>query len=110
MASSRELARKRRKQARRELALRRERSNEEQLETSERLAYLCDIAWRRRHGQRPDPALWHPTSPVSAIEAAHIQRVVSRLDQLAPLWNQLPVGGELSFVWPGLTAAHAQGS
>lgn len=103
-SSSREQARKRRKQARRELTLRRDSSKEEQLETSERLAYLCDIAWRRRRAQRPDPAFWHASAPISAIDAARVERVVSRLDQLAPQWHQLPIGGELVFTWPTLTA------
>lgn len=100
----REQARRRRKKARREQGLRRERACEEQLKTSERLAYLCDIAWRRRRGQRPDPAFWSPSSPVSAIDAARVERVVRRLDQLAPLWHQLPVGGELALTWPSLSA------
>jgi hypothetical protein len=105
---SRERARRRRKQARREQALRRERAHEEQLTTSERLAALCDIEWRRRHGQRPDPAFWQPSSPVSALDAARVERVVSRLDQLAPLWNRLPVGGQLAMTWPSLSAeAHS---
>ncbi|HEY0466847.1 MAG TPA: hypothetical protein VGC79_21725 [Polyangiaceae bacterium] len=104
--NSRDQARRRRKQARREQALRRESVNEEQLNTSERLAALCDVAWRRRHGQRPDPALWSPpsVSPVSALDAARVERVVSRLDQLAPLWNRLPVGGQLALTWPSLSA------
>lgn len=105
--NSRERARRRRKQARRERALGRERAYEEQLDTSERLAYLCDVAWRRRHGQRPDPAFWSASTPVSALDAARVERVVSRLDQLAPLWNQLPVGGELALTWPSLSA-HVQ--
>ena len=102
--NSREQARRRRKQARREQAMRRERAHEEQLATSERIASLCDVAWRRRHGQRPDPAFWNPSSSVSPLDAARVARVVSRLDQLAPLWNQLPIGGELALTWPSLTA------
>lgn len=101
----REQARQRRKQARREQALHRKRSYEEQLETSERLASLCDVAWRRRHGQRPDPTRVSASSPLSATDAARIERVVSRLDQLAPLWNQLPVGGELALTWPNLSVS-----
>lgn len=103
-ANSREQARQRRKQARREQALGRERSHEDQLNASERLAYLCDVAWRRRHGQRPDPAFWSAASPVSATDAARVERVVGRLEQLAPVWNQLPVGGELTLTWPNLSA------
>lgn len=102
--NAREQARRRRKQARREQTLRREPAHEEQLDTSERLASLCDVAWRRRHGQRPDPAFWQPSRAISAIDAARVERVVSRLDQLAPLWNRLPVGGELALTWPSLSA------
>ena len=102
-ANRREGARRRRKQERREQALRRERAHEEQLDTSERLAALCDVAWRRRHGQRPNPAFRTPPSPGSAIDAARVGRIVSRLDQLAPLWNRLPVGGELALTWPSLS-------
>ncbi len=100
--NAREQARQRRKQARREQGLRRERANEEQLETSERIAYLSDIAWRRRHGQRPDLAFAPPAAPISAVDTARIQRVVSLLDEVAPRWNQLTAGGEMTFDWPGL--------
>lgn len=103
--NAREQARKRRKQARREQSLGRERGNNEQLETSERIAYLSDIAWRRRHGQRPDPAFTHRPSPISALDAARIERVVSVLDVLAPQWHALAPGGELTFTWPSLVAA-----
>jgi hypothetical protein len=103
-SNAREQARRRRKQARREQALRRESTHEEQLVTSERLSALSDVAWRRRHGQRPDPALWSRPAPVSPTDAARVERVVSRLDQLAPLWRQLPVGGELALTWPSLSA------
>ncbi len=98
----RQQARRRRQQTRRELALDRDRKNQEQLATSERLAYLCDVAWRRRQGQRPDPASWSPPSAISPVDAARIDRVVCRLDQLALRWNQLPVGGELVLTWPSL--------
>jgi len=99
---SREQARRRRKQARREQALGRDPTGEDQLNTSERLASLSDVAWRRRHGQRPDPAFWQPSSSISALDAARVERIVARLDQLAPLWNRLPVGGELALTWPSL--------
>jgi hypothetical protein len=103
--NSREQARKRRKQARRERGLGRERANAEQLETSERIAYLSDIAWRRRHGQRPDLTYAPPSAPISALDAARIQRVVSVLDELAPQWHQLTTGDELTFTWPNLVLA-----
>lgn len=108
--NSREQARKRRKQARREQGLSRERANEEQLETSERIAYLSDIAWRRRHGQRPDLASARPAAPISAVDAARVQRVVSLLDEVAPRWNQLTAGGEMTFDWPGLVPEFSRGA
>lgn len=100
--SPREQARARRKQARREQALRREPTNQEQLASSERLAYMCDLAWRRRHGQRANPAFSQTATPVSAADAARVERVVSRLDRLAPAWKQLQSGGQLAFEWPSL--------
>jgi hypothetical protein len=109
-SNAREQARKRRKQARREQALRREPAKEEQLATSERIAFLCDIAWRRRHGQRPDLAFAAPASPISSVDAARIERVLSRLDEVAPRWHQLAVGGELTFTWPSLAAVSRGGT
>ena len=100
--SPRTQARARRKQARREQALRREPTNEEQLATSERIAYLSDLAWRRRHGQRPDPAFWQTVAPISAADAVRVERVVSRLERLAPAWRQLQPGDQLTFEWPSL--------
>jgi hypothetical protein len=72
-SNSRERARQRRKQARRERSLGREDANEEQLQTSERLAFLSDIAWRRRQGQRPDPTLPSrlPIFPRSMLRESH---------------------------------------
>ena len=97
--SPRERAREQRRQRRRERSSEaRDHANE--LAESERLAGLCDVAWRRKHGQRPDPAR-SPAVP-RADDAAAIERVVSRLDAIAPLWRGLPVGHELVFDWPSV--------
>jgi hypothetical protein len=101
-ASPRERARQRRKQGRREQALQRDDEHASQMQSSERLASLCDMAWRRRHGQKPDPAFWHSPESLSTEDEARVERIVKRLDQLAPAWNQLPVSGELVFEWPSL--------
>jgi hypothetical protein len=98
----RERARQRRKQGRREQALERDETHALQMKNSERLAALCDLAWRRRHGQQADPSRPHPVARVSAQDQAQIDRIVQRLDRLAPVWNRLPVGGELVFEWPSL--------
>jgi len=100
-ATPRERARQRRKQRRRETALQASDESALQLATSERLAAACDIAFRRKHGQRADP-LRTPPEAVSAEDAAKVERVVSRLDALAPLWRALPIGGELVFEWPSV--------
>jgi hypothetical protein len=68
------------------------------MERSERLAALCDVAFRRKHGQKPAPTR---SAPVPRPEdTAAVERVVARLDAVAPLWRALPVGAELVFEWP----------
>jgi hypothetical protein len=101
-AVPRERARQRRRQGRREQALQRDDAQAAQMKSSERLAYLCDIAWRRRHGQQPDPARWHVAESLSRDDQVRIERVLVRLERLASRWNQLPVDGELVLEWPSL--------
>lgn len=96
----RERAREQRRQRRRERSLRaRDASGE--MARSERLAASCDVTFRRQHGKRPDPAREPPV--VAAEDAADVERVVARLDAIAPLWRELPVNGELVFDWPSAT-------
>jgi hypothetical protein len=99
--SARDQARARRKQRRREASLRHvDEQREDDLVTSERLAAVSDLFWRRRHGQLPDVSRPAPSSTLSPEDARRVDRVVARLEQLASLWNRLPVGGELVFTWP----------
>lgn len=98
-ASPRERARQRRKQRRREESFRARDDSAREMATSERLAALCDVAFRRRHGQRPDPLRTAPAVE-TPDDLAKVERVVQRLDLLAPLWRALPIGGELVFEWP----------
>ena len=101
-ATPRERTRQRRKQRKRENALRtNDDASAREMATSERLAAVCDVAFRRKHGHRADP-LRTPPPPVSAADAAKVERVVTRLDALAPLWRSLPIGGELVFEWPSV--------
>ena len=107
--SPRERARRQRKQQKRERALGAEDARHAaDMAQSERLAALCDVAWRRKHGQQPDPLRSAPV-PRTA-DAADVERVVSHLDSIAPLWRALPVGGELVFEWPTVvpTQPHQQ--
>jgi hypothetical protein len=102
----RERARKQRKQQRRERALgAQDARRAADMAQSERLAAVCDVAWRRKHDQHPDPAR---SAPLPRMEdAADVRRVVSRLDAIAPLWRALPVGGELVFEWPNVVPTQA---
>ncbi len=103
-ASARDRARQQRKQRRREESLRAQDSRgASELARSERLAQLADVAWRRKHGQRPDPGRQAPE--LLPEDAADVERVVACLDAIAPLWRNLPVGGELVFEWPTVTPA-----
>jgi len=107
-SGAREQARQRRKQQRREASLRAaDETRGLEMSTSERLAGICDLAWRRRQGQRPDPARWHEPPSISSDDSERVARVVARLDQLAPLWHELPVGGALVFRWPALQPTRA---
>ncbi len=102
--AARARARLRRKQAKRERALGAQDDEPGEMLSSERLTALCDVAWRRRHGQRADPLRAAPTMK-SQDDAARVERVVARLDQLAPLWRAVPVGGALELVWPSTQPA-----
>jgi len=106
VGGARERARQQRRQRRRERSLgAADDARHGDMITSERFAALCDVAWRRRHGQRPDPSLWKPTEPLSREDIARVDRVVARLDDIARVWHELPVGGKLAFTWPGLLPA-----
>jgi hypothetical protein len=100
--SLRQRARRRRKRYRRERSLRaRDERRDAEMQTSERLAAVCDVAWRRKHGQRPDPFRSPPV--MRPEDTTRVERVVARLDALAPLWRALPVGKKLVFTWPSVT-------
>jgi len=104
--SPRERARRQRRQRRRERTRRiRDGRGESEMAMSERLAAVCDVAWRRKHGQRPDP---HRSAPVGRLEdTTRVERVVARLDALAPVWRALPIGEKLVFEWPNVTPKNA---
>jgi hypothetical protein len=97
----RERARQQRRQRKRDRALRaQDGQGAGEMARSERLASLCDVVWRRKRGQRPDPG--RPAPQFAANDAANVARVVAHLDVVAPQWRELPVGGALAFEWPGV--------
>jgi hypothetical protein len=103
---SRERARARRKQLRREASLgNADEAARRDMVNSERLAGVSDLFWRRRQGQVPDPSRAAPDCSLSADDAKRVERIVARLTALAPSWNQLPISGELAFVWPSTVAS-----
>lgn len=97
--SARERARAQRQQRRREQALRaHDVEHAGEMARSERLAGVCDVVWRRKHGQKPDAGRAGPL--MRAEDTDSVERVVARLDAVAPLWRALPVGAQLVFEWP----------
>lgn len=104
---ARQRARLQRKQQRRERALRSSGGlAESEMAMSERIAALSDVVWRRRAGQRPGALREAPVLRHEDVRS--VERVVARLDALAPLWRALPVGGALVFEWPRLERIHAR--
>ena len=99
--SPRERARQRRKQRKRELSLDLSDESEREMVTSERLAAVCDLLWRKRHAQTPDLLRPQPPQALSRREEERVSRVLAHLDRLAPEWRKLPVGASLVFSWPG---------
>jgi hypothetical protein len=89
-------ARAQRRTRKREASLSRTDSGD--MSRSEYFAGLCDLAWRRRAGARR-PA-WAEPRPVPPEDKPTVDRILARLDELAPLWHDLPVGGALTFTWP----------
>ncbi|MEV4003310.1 hypothetical protein [Actinomadura sp. NPDC049753] len=96
---ARRRAREQRRLKKREAFL--NRSDPGDMGRSEHLAGLCDLAWRRRAGART-PA-WAERRPIPPEDRPAVDRVLARLDELVPLWRDLPVGGSLTFTWPRTT-------
>lgn len=67
---------------------------------SEYFTAICSMAWKLRHGRAREVPDWAVPERLSTDEHARMERVVARLDRVAPLWTGLPVGGSLIFTWP----------
>ncbi|TDC87776.1 hypothetical protein [Actinomadura sp. 7K507] len=92
-------AREQRRLKKREASL--ARADRGDMARSEYFAGLCDIVWRRRAGaETPE---WAAREPVPPEDLPTVDRILSHLDELAPLWRDLPVGGALTFTWPDTT-------
>lgn len=89
-------AREQRRLRKRETSLRR--ADPGDMARSERIAGLVDLAWRRRAGAAT-PA-WADRTPIPPDDQPLVDRVLGHLDEVAPRWHALPVGGALVFTWP----------
>ncbi|WP_372341523.1 hypothetical protein [Nocardia sp. CC216A] len=91
-----------RKQRQREDRLRlTDHDGDNEMNLSERLAGLCLVYWARRH----DPTARRPSWAAAEAELddshrAALERIVDRLDVLAPRWRALRVGDAIGFTWP----------
>lgn len=99
----RDQRRAQRRRAQREERLRRDdHAGRRDMARSEHLAGICDVAWKLRHGRRREAPDWARPEQLSQEEHAHLERVLARLDGIAPLWRRLPVGGSIRFTWPAV--------
>ncbi|MGH3243782.1 MAG: hypothetical protein ACRDNL_25610 [Spirillospora sp.] len=96
----RQRARAQRRLKKREASL--NRADRGDMATSEYVAGLCDLAWRRRSGAAT-PA-WSERRTIPPEDVPTIDQILTHLDDLAPLWHDLPIGGALTFTWPQTTA------
>jgi hypothetical protein len=100
MPGRRERGRRQRRLKQREAHLRRkDHANSADMARSERLAAICDHAWRRRRSRAERPP-WAVEPQVTDEDRQAVERVLARLDEVAPLWNTLNVGDSLTFTWP----------
>jgi hypothetical protein len=101
MPGRRERSRQQRRMKRREAHLReKDHAGSADMARSEHLAAVCDLAWRRRHRGRGERPPWVTEPGSSDEDGPVVERVLARLDEIAPLWNALTVGDRLTFVWP----------
>ena len=58
------------------------------------------MVWKLRHGRVRESPAWGVPERLTSDEHARMERVLARLDRVAPLWSGLPIGGSLTFTWP----------
>lgn len=93
--------RQQRRQQQREERLRRDdHAGQGDMAQSEYFTAICGMAWKLRHGRLREAPDWAVPEQLSGGEHARMERVLGRLDCIAPLWNGLPFGGSLTFTWP----------
>ena len=87
-----------RRQARKEKKRRPSPAERADMARSERLASVCRPLWELRKGRRDDLPPWADADLVG--DRALLERVLSRLDDFAARWHELPIGGGITLHWP----------
>lgn len=101
--------RQERRRHRREQRLRTEdHAGRRDMATSERLAGICEVVWKIRHGRFVEAPDWADLKGLPPADRAWVDRVQVRLDRVAPLWRRLPVGGSVTFTWPDPEPDHVR--
>ncbi len=90
----------RRHQARREAKRRPRDTDHADMARSESLASLCQPLWEFRAGLRSELPLWASRVEPDLFASPLVERIVERLGEFAARWHALPVGGNLTLVWP----------
>lgn len=100
-ADPRERRRRQRRTRRREERLNRaDREGPQEMARSERLAGICFLAWKVRHGQIRRLPDWATSEALAEEDRVVVDRVMDRLDRTAVIWRGLPIGGGIAFAWP----------
>ena len=67
---------------------------------SELLAGILDDAWKARRLGAPLPRGWAERLAAARADEPTLERALAVLDELAPRWRALQVGGSLTVEWP----------
>jgi hypothetical protein len=87
-----------RRLSRREARRPRHHADHEDMARSEALASVCLPLWELRAGHRTQLPLWVPRELPDALSTELLERLMSRLDDFAEHWSELPVGGTITLI------------
>ncbi|WP_283134686.1 hypothetical protein [Rhizohabitans arisaemae] len=90
--------RARRRQARSEARL--GRADRSDMATSEFFAGVCFVLWRKRNSPPQERPPWIPPLDLTADQERQAERILARVDEIAPIWRDLGPGDSVTFTWP----------
>lgn len=67
---------------------------------SEQLASICQPLWELQAGHRTELPPWIARVPPTILRSPLTKRILSRLDDFANRWHNLPPGGAITLPWP----------